>query len=92
MSREQELQWMRELLASRAAELMRRYGAHSLGIGRLDPGADQDDRVALLFYTDPARSAAAEPLPPLLEYVPGDRTEPVELLTRVVESAPADFE
>lgn len=89
---EQQLKWLREFMARDAAELMRRHGAHSLGIGRLIPDDERDDRLALLFYLDRAGPGPAEPVPAELEYVPEDRTEPVVLPTRVVDSAPAEFE
>lgn len=90
----QELHWLRQLMSRDAAELMRRHGAHSLGIGRLVPGDDRDERLALLFYLDPHGSVggSVEPVPPELEYLPDGRTEPVALPARVVESAPVEFE
>ncbi len=92
VSSEQQLTWMRECMARDAGELMRRYAAHSLGIGRLIPDDERDERLALLFYVDPGAAASAEPVPPDVEYLPPDRTEPVTLPTRVVDSAPAEFE
>ena len=94
MSGEQELGLLREFMAREAAGLMRRYGAHSLGIGRLAPDDDQDDRLALLFYLDGEGSepSPAAPVPPELEYLPEGRPEPVKVPTRVIQSAPLEFE
>lgn len=81
-------------MARDAAELMRRHGAHSLGIGRLVPGDREDQRLALLFYLDAAGPgpASAEPVPAEVEFLPEGRTEPVTVPTRVVDSASAEFE
>jgi len=91
---EEELRWLREFMARDATELMRRHGAHSLGIGRLVPDDAHDGRLALLFYVDAAESGSGsvQPVPAELEYLPEGRTEPVAVPTRVVESAPAEFE
>lgn len=85
---------MREFKNREANELMQRYGAHSLGIGRLTPGDSDDQRMALLFYLDPdgPELGAAEPVPPELDYVPSGRSRPVSLPTRVVEAPRAEFE
>lgn len=91
---DQELVWLRELMARDATGLMRRYGAHSLGIGRLVPGDPEDQRPALLFYLDLDAPAVdgVEGVPAELEYLPDGRTEPVAVPTRVVASAPPEFE
>lgn len=100
MSSDQELIWLREFKAREAVALMRRFGAHSLGIGRLAPGDDHDRRLALLIYLDaddpdPDHSSAhgsAEPVPPALEYLPEGLAEPVTLPTRVIAAPRAVFE
>ena len=102
VSSDQELLWLREFKAREAVALMRRFGAHSLGIGRLAPGDDQDRRLALLIYLDaddpdrdPDRDphhGSAEPVPAALEYLPEGLTQPVMLPTRVIDAPRAVFE
>lgn len=94
MTSDEELNWLREFKARDAGQLMQRYGAHSLGIGRLAPGDQEDRRLALLFYLDPdgPELGSAEPVPPALDYLPQGRSESVTLSTRVVESPRAEFE
>jgi len=98
VSSDQELLWLREFKAREAVALMRRFGAHSLGIGRLAPGDAQDRRLALLIYLDaddPDRDphhGSAEPVPAALEYLPEGLTQPVMLPTRVIDAPRAVFE
>jgi hypothetical protein len=90
-----EYAWLRALKDSQGEELRRRYGAHSLGIGRKQRGGAKTGELALIFYVDrkkPAGEAGAEMVPPVVTFTPPGGEEPVEVPTDVVVSAPAEFE
>lgn len=53
-------------------------------------GGRPTDRLALVFYVE-RKDGGAEPVPPVIEFVPAGGSGPVELPTDVVES-PRDVE
>jgi hypothetical protein len=90
-----EYAWLRTLKDSQGEELRRRYGAHSLGIGRKQRGGAKTGELALIFYVErkkPAGEAGTEMVPPVLTFTPPGGDEPVEVPTDVVVSQPAEFE
>lgn len=75
-------------------DLMRRYGAHSLGIGWKTEKGKKSGRLALIFYVGRKGpfAAAGQPIPKTITYQPESADQPVELLTDVVEAPPARLE
>ncbi|MCG8466776.1 MAG: hypothetical protein MJB57_01005 [Gemmatimonadetes bacterium] len=78
-------------------DLLRRYGAHGIGIGWKKTGGEVTDTPALIFYvakkTTPEETDVA--IPKTFQYVPKEDEEGdegVNLVTDVVESAPPSFE
>jgi hypothetical protein len=90
-----EYTWLRELKATRGEELRRRYGAHSLGIGRKYVAGRPTDDLALIFYV--SRKRAAEPgdpdaIPRKIPFKPKGGSKAVLLLTDVRTAAPPEEE
>jgi hypothetical protein len=91
----QRYTWLRALKDSRGEELRRRYGAHSLGIGRKQRGGERTGELALIFYVNrkaPGSESGVEMVPPILTFTPPGANGPVEVPTDVVVSAPAELE
>ncbi len=90
-----EYAWLREFKRAHGRELLHRYGAHAIGIGRKRVSGGRTGRLALIFYVERKRPSAeltTEPIPLSFVHTPSGSDEPVRLLTDVVESAPARFE
>jgi hypothetical protein len=89
-----EYAWLRELKETQGDELRRRYGAHSIGIGRKRVGDRKTDQLALIFYVAAKGSASrsAEAVPNVIRFVPKGAGTPVEVHTDVRESPAAEFE
>lgn len=90
-----EYAWLREFKRAHGRELLRRYGAHAIGIGRKRVSGHRTGRLALIFYVErkgPAGGPDTEPIPPTFAFTPSGSARPVQLLTDVVESAPAASE
>lgn len=88
-----EYRRIEELKDAQGAELMRRHGAHAIGIGWKRSGEQKTDRLALIFYVEHKLGAPeVEPIPPAITFTPAGSDEPVEVPTDVVESPPAVFE
>lgn len=92
--RSPEVVYLREFKKSRQWDLMRKHGAHGLGIGWKSTAGEETDRPALIFYvaTKQPGKESGEPIPASYSYLPEDAEEPVELLTDVVEAPAAQFE
>jgi len=91
----QEYAWIREFKERHGRELLRRYGAHAMGIGWKRTADEKTDQVALIFYVErkqPEAEMTAEPIPPAISFLPSGRDEPVLLATDVIETPPAKFE
>jgi hypothetical protein len=80
---------LRELVQTRGAELRRRFGAHSIGIGRKRAGGKVTDQLALIVYVE-RKGSAKEPVPATIEFTPAGHDRPVELATDVVEAPPVE--
>ncbi|MGH6897533.1 MAG: hypothetical protein ACREJ5_13465 [Geminicoccaceae bacterium] len=90
-----EYAWLREFKEMHGWDLMRRYGAHSLGIGWRRESGRKTDELALVFYVerkDSSEPTAAPPIPPTFTFTPSGSDEPVELPTDVVQTPVATFE
>lgn len=76
--------------------MMRRYSAHSVGIGPKWVNGQMTDRVALTFYVtakrDEAELAVSERIPSYFEHVADFSGRRRRVPTDVVVSPPADFE
>jgi hypothetical protein len=89
-----EYAWLRAYKAAHGRELLRKHGAHAIGIGWKRVAGSKTDRLALIFYVEhkrPADKLAVEPVPPEISYTPSGSERPVQLATDVVETAPATF-
>jgi hypothetical protein len=87
-----EYAWLKEFKRASGRELLRRYGAHAIGIGHKRVGGHRTGQLALIFYVErkgPPGGTVAEPIPPSLTFTPSNSDHPVQLLTDIVESAPA---
>ena len=90
-----EYAWLREFKKAHGRELVHRYGAHAVGIGRKRTGGEKTDQIALIFYVARKGSGPAperEPIPETISFIPSGMSEPVQLVTDVVETPPAEFE
>jgi hypothetical protein len=90
-----EYGWLREFKKAHGRELLHRYGAHAVGIGRKRTGGEMTDDLALVFYVEhkrPEDELETEPIPPSIPFTPSGMDEPVLLATDVVEAPPAEFE
>jgi len=82
---------IRELKQERGRELMERYGAHAIGVGRKTVGGERTDELALIFYVE-RKGETEHPVPPILEHRPQEGGEAVAVPTDVVESPRAQPE
>lgn len=88
-----EYRTIKELKDARGAELVRRYGAHAIGIGWKRTGGRATDRLALIFYVERKPGPLdGEAVPPVITFTPAGSDRGVEVPTDVVESPPAVFE
>ena len=90
-----EYAWLREYKKAHGRELLRRYGAHSMGIGWKRVAGQKTDQLALIFYVArkyPLDALAAEPVPATITFTPASSDGPVQLVTDVIEVPPARFE
>lgn len=76
-------------------ELLRRHGAHAVGIGPKISDGEETDKLALVFYVSAKREAGdlneREQIPARIDFVT-EKRERRRITTDVVESAPATFE
>lgn len=93
MAERPDIDQVRAFKKSRQWELMERYGAHALGIGRLEDEAQEKaaDEPALLFYVE-RKDEAEGRIPAKLTFRPEGADEDVEVKTRIVESPQAQLE
>jgi len=82
---------MRELKRVRGPELMRRYGAHAVGVGRKVVGGERTKELAIVFYVE-NKGDTENPVPPVLELAGDGGGEPAKVATDVVESPRAQLE
>ena len=90
-----EYAWLQEFKKAHGRELVDRYGAHGVGIGWKRIGGEKTGQVALIFYVErkaPGELPEAEPIPEQIAFTPSGMSEPVLLVTDVVESPPAELE
>lgn len=90
-----EYAWLRELKATKGEELRRRYGAHSVGIGRKRVAGRSTDDLALVFYVTRKRSAGPgdpDAIPLKIRFTPKGASEAVLLPTDVRAAEPAEAE
>ena len=87
-----EYAWLRAFKRQHGAELMRRHGAHAIGIGRKKVAGEKTDRLALVFYVARKGEREGDPVPPTFSFTPEGHEEPVTLDSDVVEAPPAEFE
>lgn len=90
-----EYAWLREFKKLHGRELVDRYGAHGVGIGWKRTGGEKTDQAALIFYVarkGPGDSTETEPIPETISFTPSGMSEPVLLVTDVIETPPAVFE
>jgi hypothetical protein len=73
----------------RGAELRRRFGAHSIGIGRKRVAGRQTDQLALIVYVT-RKGAGPEAVPATIAFTPTGCDHPVELAIDVVETPPVE--
>lgn len=91
MARRAEEREIRELKQERGRELMERYGAHAVGVGRKTVEGERTDDLALIFYVE-RKGETACPVPATLEHRPAEGGEALEVPTDVVESPRAQLE
>lgn len=83
---------LREFKKKNQWELMRKYGAHGLGIGWKKTGKSDEERLALLIYVEPGQGKSSPTIPSKVVFVPEGAQQPTEIETEVVESPAAAFE
>ena len=83
---------LREFKKTHQWDLIRRYGAHSIGIGWKRSGGESTGELALVFYVARKGDDVAAPIPLTFSYTPEGGVKAVELVTDVVESPMAQFE
>jgi hypothetical protein len=91
MARKASEKEIRELKRERGPELMRRYGAHAVGVGHKTVGGERTADLALVFYVE-RKGDTEHPVPSTLELGGNGGGEPVEVATDVVESPRAQLE
>ena len=87
--------WLREYKKIHGKELLKRHGAHSMGIGWKKVNGIKSDEPSLIFYVErkiPMDELAVAPIPPKIIYRPTNSQDDVCLLTDVVETHPVKFE
>ena len=90
-----EYAWLREFKEAHGTGLLRRYGAHAIGIGWKLVAGVKTDQLVLRFYVErkiPTREITGERIPPSIPFVPSGSDRLVSLGTDVVESPPAELE
>jgi hypothetical protein len=95
MENRPEYAWLREFKKAHGWDLMRRYGAHGLGIGWKRENGRKTNQLALVFYVDRNSTedrAAGPTIPPAFTFTPADADAPVSLPTDVVETPAATLE
>lgn len=94
MENRPEYGWLREFKKAHGWDLMRRYGAHGLGIGWKRENGRKTNQLALIFYVDrnSEDQAAGAPIPPAFSFTPSGVDAPVSLPTDVVETPAATLE
>jgi hypothetical protein len=76
-------------------ERMSRLGAHGVGIGRKEVGAERTDTLALLFYVarkQPVARLSAERIPESVTFYSRKAQREFRLPTDVIETPPVQFE
>lgn len=76
-------------------DLMKKHGAHAIGIARKTVNGEPSGRLALVFYVARKERDAtklAAPIPPSFSYLPPGAQEPTALLSDVVEAPAARME
>lgn len=83
---------LREFKKAHGWELMRKHGAHSLGIGWKEVDGEKTDQPALIFYVPKREADPDAPVPQKFSFVPEDEEREVDVVTDVVESPAAQLE
>ena len=76
-------------------DLMRRHGAHAIGIGRKRVQGSKTGRLALIFYVErkrPPGQLGTEAVPETISFTPEGSSEQLEVPTDVVEAPQARSE
>lgn len=81
---------LREFKKKHQWDLMRRYNAHGLGVGRKRVGGEKTEDLALIFYVE-SKSAETQ-IPETFSFLPEGEEQAVELLTDVVVTEMAQLE
>lgn len=70
-------------------ELMRRYGAHGIGVAWKKTAGEKTSRPSLTFYVQSKVDNPKNPIPKTFSYLPEGQSDAVELPTDVVEAPEA---
>ena len=73
-------------------DLMRRYGAHSMGIAWKRRAGNKTGDLSLTFYVARKLENPDDAVPEFFSFVPEGRSRAVKLVTDVVETPPAAAE
>jgi len=90
-----EYRWLRGYKKIHSQELLRRHGAHSIGIGWKKIANENTGRLALIFYVQNKNSdigKTGKPIPSKISFTPTEIDSPIVIETDVVEAPPAEFE
>lgn len=91
MAENETYQQLQQLRRTQGWELMERYGAHGLGIGKKTVRGRKTEEWSLIFYVE-RKGGGPEPIPPRLSYLPEGKHREVKLATDVVEAPQARLE
>lgn len=91
MGKRPEYEQVRAYKKAHGWELMDRFGAHALGIGRWEEDGEETDEPALLVYVE-NRKHVGDRVPDRVSFRPPEADEDVEVRTRIIESPQAQIE
>lgn len=82
-----------EFVSTRGRELVTRYNAHGIAVGRRHADGAETEQLAVVFYVE-RRIPNGDPgaIPPFLTFVPRDSAQSVQLTTEVVEEETASLQ
>jgi len=90
-----EYEWLSEFVREQGNQMRARYGAHGIDVGWKTVGGKKTGQHAVRFYVSqkrPSQQCGEQAIPPVISFTPRRMREAVELITDVVESAPAELE
>ena len=91
----EEYRWMKEYLARNRWALLKRYAAHSVGIGWKKVAGQKTKQLAIIFYVEKKgmiSELGTRAIPGKIEFKLFGTDKTVSLLTDVIESEAAVFE